>query len=241
MKTRIRAAPAALPVPLRTPIAIVSVLAAVVVVVLAILHFDDSSLTGIDAVLLPPIDGVEFPWRFVALTFDFGGEPIGSVILVGALTLALIALRRFRSALLTVLGVLITVGVTSVLKPIVGRTIHGEFLSFPSGHTALATTLALVVPFVLVDKLMLGRGAGLLLVLGLALVGGLAMGWAEVALGAHYPTDALGGFCTSLVVVPVTAWLVDRVVGPSPARSSVGDRPREGVSDDHRPDRGRTP
>jgi undecaprenyl-diphosphatase len=37
------------------------------------------------------------------------------------------------------------------------------------------------------------------------------MGWAQVALGAHYPTDVLGGWCTALAVVPATAWLVDRI------------------------------
>jgi undecaprenyl-diphosphatase len=47
-------------------------------------------------------------------------------------------------------------------------------------------------------------------VLAAALVAGAAMGWAEVALGAHYPTDALGGWCTALAVTPATAWLVDR-------------------------------
>jgi undecaprenyl-diphosphatase len=36
------------------------------------------------------------------------------------------------------------------------------------------------------------------------------MGWAQVVLGAHYATDALGGWCTALVVIPATAWLVDR-------------------------------
>ncbi|MGW2546542.1 phosphatase PAP2 family protein, partial [Kitasatospora sp. NPDC001574] len=57
----------------------------------------------------------------------------------------------------------------------------------------------------------LGRTAATLLVLAAALVAGAAMGWAQVALGAHYPTDALGGWCTALAVVPATAWAVDRV------------------------------
>jgi membrane-associated phospholipid phosphatase len=112
---------------------------------------------------------------------------------------------------LTVLGVVVTVAVTTALKPIVGRTIHGEFLSYPSGHTALATALALVIAFVLADRLALGRAAAMLLILGFALVAGAAMGWAEVGLGAHYPTDAVGGFCAALAAVPATAWLVDRV------------------------------
>jgi membrane-associated phospholipid phosphatase len=103
------------------------------------------------------------------------------------------------------------VAVTTVVKPIVGRTIHGEFLSYPSGHTALATALALVIGLVVADRLGLGRVAAVVLVVGLALVAGVAMGWAEVALGAHYPTDAVGGFCAALAAVPATAWLVDRV------------------------------
>jgi len=57
----------------------------------------------------------------------------------------------------------------------------------------------------------LGRTAGTLLVLAAALAAGAAMGWAQVALSAHYPTDVLGGWCTALVVVPATAWLVDRM------------------------------
>jgi membrane-associated phospholipid phosphatase len=207
----VRTAPAALPAVLRAPLFVVALLAAVVVVVLGILHFGDSGLTGVDAALLPSIDGVQPPWRYVALIFDFCGEPVGSTILIAAITLGCYLAHRVRSALLTLLGVLVTVGVTTVLKPIVGRTIHGEFLSYPSGHTALATALGLILAFALADKLGLGRTASLLLVLGVALVAGIAMGWAEVALGAHYPTDALGGFCTALAVVPAAAWLVDRV------------------------------
>jgi undecaprenyl-diphosphatase len=46
-------------------------------------------------------------------------------------------------------------------------------------------------------------------VLGASLVAGAAMGWAQVALGAHYPTDALGGWCTALAVTPPAARVVD--------------------------------
>jgi undecaprenyl-diphosphatase len=44
------------------------------------------------------------------------------------------------------------------------------------------------------------------------------MGWAQVGLGAHYPTDVLGGWCTALAVIPATAWLVDRTA------DRLGDR-----------------
>lgn len=211
MRQLVRTAPAALPVAVRAPLAMTAALATAVLVALGILHFHDSGLTGIDAAMLPSIDGVQPPWRYVALVIDFGGEPVGSTILVALLAVVCFLAHRVRAAVLTVLGVVVTVAVTTVLKPIVGRTIHGEFLSYPSGHTALATALALVIGLLLVDRLGSGRVAGVVLLLGLALVAGVAMGWAEVALGAHYPTDAVGGFCAALAAVPATGWAVDRV------------------------------
>ncbi|MDQ7810418.1 phosphatase PAP2 family protein [Amycolatopsis sp. A133] len=211
MRELVRTAPAALPVVLRAPLAMSAALATAVLVALGILHFHDSGLTGIDAALLPSIDGVRPPWRYVALVVDFGGEPVGSVILIGLLAGVCCLVRRVRTAVLTVVGVVVTVAVTTVLKPLVGRTIHGEFLSYPSGHTAMATALALIIAFLLTDRLALGRGVAVSLTLGFALVAGVAMGWAEVALGAHYPTDAVGGFCAALAAVPVTAGVLDRV------------------------------
>ena len=71
MKTAVRSAPAALPVPLRRPLTVVALLAAIVVVVLGVLHFHDSGLTGLDAAVLPSLDGVQPPWRYLALVFDF--------------------------------------------------------------------------------------------------------------------------------------------------------------------------
>jgi membrane-associated phospholipid phosphatase len=207
----VRTAPVALPATLRAPLTMTGALATAVLVALGILHFHDSGLTGIDAAVLPSIDGIRPPWRYVALVFDFGGEPVGSTILVALIALAGLLAHRVRIAVLTVLGVLATVAVTTVLKPIVGRTIHGEFLSYPSGHTALATALALVIGLLVADRLHLGRAAAVTLLLGLAVVAGIAMGWAEVALGAHYPTDAIGGFCAALAAIPATAWVVDRV------------------------------
>jgi undecaprenyl-diphosphatase len=74
----------------------------------------------------------------------------------------------------------------------------------------LATAVALVLALLAVDGFKLGAPRGLLLVLVAAALAGAVMGWTEVALGAHYPSDTVGGFCTALAVVPATAWLVDR-------------------------------
>ncbi|MEU0804824.1 phosphatase PAP2 family protein [Streptomyces sp. NPDC005970] len=205
-----RSAPAVLPSSLRVWLGMVAALAGLVVVVLGVRYADDSKPGMVDARIGAAVDGVGPPWRHVALATDFLGEPGGAAMLVVATVTGCLLLRRPRAAVLVVVGVGMAVGTATLLKSLVGRTIHDGNLSYPSGHTAFLTALALVVALLATGRLGLGRTAGTSLVLAAALVAGAAMGWAQVALGAHYPTDVLGGWCTALAVIPATAWLVDR-------------------------------
>ncbi|MFD9892253.1 phosphatase PAP2 family protein [Amycolatopsis sp. NPDC059027] len=206
----VASAPAALPPLLRAPALVLVILGVLVVFVLAVVFAGETSVGGVDAAILPAIDGVTPPLRYAALVFDFGGEPLGSPLLVAAVAGMCLWRRRMRLAVVTIAGVVVTVGVTSVLKPVVGRMIHGHYLSFPSGHTAFATALAVVVALLFAERL--SRVAAVSLLLGLGLIAALLMGWAQVALGAHYPTDALGGFFAALAVMLAVAWCVDRLL-----------------------------
>ncbi|MFI2207029.1 phosphatase PAP2 family protein [Streptomyces sp. NPDC020192] len=207
-----RPAPAVLPPSLRVWLRLIAALAALVVVVLGVLYAGHSEPSRVDRwVIQPTADSVRPPWRYVALSLDFLGEPAGSAMVIMAAVAGCLLLRRPRAAVFIVAGVGMTVGTGTLLKHLVGRTIHGDGnLSYPSGHAAFFTALALTAALLTTGRLGLGRTAGTSLVLAAALVAGAAMGWAEVALGAHYPTDVLGGWCTALAVVPATAWLVDR-------------------------------
>ncbi|MFF3879162.1 phosphatase PAP2 family protein [Streptomyces sp. NPDC001978] len=206
-----RSAPAVLPPSLRVRLGLIAALATLAVIVLGVLYAGHSRPGKVDGWIQPAVEGVRPPWRNVALATDFWGEPAGAAMLVVAAVAGCLLLRRPRAAVLIVAGVGMTVATTTLLKSLVGRTIHGDNLSYPSGHTAFATALALMVALLAAGRLGLGRTAGTLLVLAAALVAGAAMGWAQVALGAHYPTDVLGGWCTALAVIPATAWLVDRM------------------------------
>lgn len=205
-----RPAPAALPPAPRAWIGLIAALAALVVVVLGFLYAGHSEPGTVDAWIHEAVYGVRPPWRRVALATDFLGEPVGAAVVVAAVVAGCLLLRSPRTAVLVVTGAGVTVVTTTLLKHLVGRTINGGYLSYPSGHTAFLTALALALALLATGRLGLGRTAGTLLVLAAALVAGAVMGWAQVALGAHYPTDVLGGWCTALALVPATAWLVDR-------------------------------
>ncbi|MGW1280043.1 phosphatase PAP2 family protein [Streptomyces tsukubensis] len=203
------AAPA-VPPPLRTALGPVAAFGALLVAVLGLLYADRDRPGAIDERIVSAVADVRPPWRYAALAVDFLAEPAGAAILVVAAVTGCLLLRHLRAAVLFVVGTGLTVATTKLLKPLVGRTINGEFLSYPSGHTAFLTAFAVMVALLAAGRFGLGRTAGILLVLAAALVAGAAMGWAQVALNAHYPTDTLGGWGTALAVIPATAWLVDR-------------------------------
>ncbi|MFL6239744.1 MAG: phosphatase PAP2 family protein [Actinomycetes bacterium] len=138
------------------------------------------------------------------------GSPGTVVTLVLFLTLISALRRRWRAALLSLLGPAVAVALTEiVLKPVVGRHI-GHAFSFPSGHTTSAFAIAVTAAVLLFD----GRGVRdplriLLIVLSLGLAAGVAA--AVVGLGYHYTTDAIGGFCVALGSVLGVAIVIDVV------------------------------
>ncbi|MFJ5832836.1 phosphatase PAP2 family protein [Streptomyces sp. NPDC093089] len=186
-------------------------LAALVLAVLGIVFAGDSGPTEADVRVWAALGETGQPWWDVADAVDLLGEPVGAALLVAGTAAGCLLVRRPRAAVLVVAAVGASVAVARLLKSVVGRTIHGpENLSFPSGHTAFLTAFALAVVLVATGRLGLGRAAGTALAVAAGLVAGGVMGWAQVVTGAHYPTDVVGGWCTAMAVVPVTARLVHR-------------------------------
>ncbi|MGK4594728.1 phosphatase PAP2 family protein [Amycolatopsis sp. w19] len=207
--------PPAIPPRARIPLWTLGAFGFVVAVVLGLRYAGSSHTAGLDALVLPVVDRVEGPLWYLATAIDFAGEPVGAVVVIALFGWLCLRHRRQRIAILMVAASGVTVALTTGLKPLFGRLIHGEFLSYPSGHTAFAVTVATVVGLLVVDVRGLGPVGGASVLVGLIAFAGLAMGWAEVALGAHYPTDTFGGFGFAVAVVPVVGWAVDRFTRPA--------------------------
>jgi membrane-associated phospholipid phosphatase len=196
------------------PLGVVSLLAAIALVVLGVLFAGQDTGASVDVGIRAYLRSLEQPWHSIALVVDWTGEPVGAAVVL--ITLVVVFLRKGnrRGALFAVAGPAAAVVVTTAMKPLVGRTINDGFLSFPSGHTATATAYALVVTLV--------AGRRLWVVLLVALAAAVVMAGAQVLLNAHYPTDTLGGFCAALAIVPVVAWALDKAWDRVEARRTGG-------------------
>lgn len=202
----------AMPLGLRIPFAVLGALAALVLAVLAIRYAGESRGDGVDRWIQERVV-FQPDWALrPAVWVDFLGEALGLALMLPLAATVCLALRRPRLAVLAVAAPLISGAVTTALKAPVGRTINGGFLAYPSGHTAALTAVGMVLALLVVSRTRLGPRAGFLLVVTTAVACGAAMGWAQVYLVAHYPTDTAGGLCTALVVVPAMASVSDAVV-----------------------------
>ena len=193
----------ALPARVGPPLAVVSVIAAITLIVLGFLFAGQSSGAAVDIGIRASLRQLDSPWPQIALVIDWTGEPVGATLVLVTLVVVFLRMGNRRAAVLMIAGTGAAVVVTSAMKPLVGRTINDGFLSFPSGHTASATAYVLIAMLVVVGR---GRTVWWLL---MAVPAAAVMAWAQVLLNAHYPTDTFGGFCATLAVVPAVAWAID--------------------------------
>ncbi|MFC4947221.1 phosphatase PAP2 family protein [Pseudonocardia sp. GCM10023141] len=148
------------------------------------------------------------------------GTPAMVILLAVVLAAICLATGNRPLAVLAVVGPGLAGLATTLLKPFIGRTIDGGF-AYPSGHTGGATSIAIVVALLLLSRWQLPRAAALTVLFGTALVAGIGMAAALVSAEVHYPTDTIGGFCTSVVCVLGTALLIDAVTGRTQQNRSV--------------------
>ncbi len=191
----------------------VAVLAATVVAVLAVRYAGDHAPGRVDGHLDRAVDALPAAGDGFMRAITVLGSP--AVVTISATVLALVCLVAGapRAAVLAVGGPGLTGLITTFGKPIVDRTIgRDDTFAFPSGHTGGATSLILVCALLLAAAFGLrARGTAVFAAASAVVVGG-AVGTGMVALGSHYPTDVVGGFCTAVASVLVVALVLDAAV-----------------------------
>lgn len=140
------------------------------------------------------------------------GNPMQLTLICALLTVACLATRRYRGALLVVIGVPAAAGPTElILKPLVDRTLTG-FLSFPSAHVTGVSALAVSVVVLLTGPSRPALPAALRWLLSaLALLVVAAVAVAVVALHFHYFTDTIGGAAVGTGTILLSALVLDRI------------------------------
>jgi membrane-associated phospholipid phosphatase len=140
------------------------------------------------------------------------GNPMPVTLIVALLTVACLATRRYRGALLVLIGVPAAAGLTElILKPLVDRTLTG-FLSFPSTHVTSVSAMAVSAVVLLTGPSRPALPAALRWLLSaLALLAVAAVAVAMVALHFHYFTDTIGGAAVGTGTILLAALILDRI------------------------------
>lgn len=133
-----------------------------------------------------------------------GGSRVAALLGLAAVV-ALLIVRRWRSAVLVAATLLASVLVIQLLKVLFGRArpedilVNSDFGSFPSGHTANAATFA-VLAVLLFPRLWV------LLVAALWILG---MAFSRTVLAAHWMSDTVGGMLVGVgVTLVMSAFLL---------------------------------
>lgn len=196
------------------PVAVgLAVAAGLVLVVSGLLHHGSS---GPDAFDRPVRAAISARWPHPGPGFYVVDGLVSLVpipVTLGLLAVVALLTRLRRVAVLAVLGPFGVAGTITVLKPLVDRTIHGDNLSFPSGHTGYATAVGVVVGLILVGLVRPARTAwATVLLLAPVVLAGAGMALDQVAIDAHYPSDTVAGSCTAVAVILVMSLLFDFLI-----------------------------
>lgn len=184
----------------------VALVCAVAFAILALILNGQGAL-GFDDPAIAFARGLPIPTEAWQTITQAGGAilvPVGLAIVV-----VLLIARRPRSALVYGIALLVATGWTQFVKGALERTRPpgGELIatgySFPSGHT-LNSSVTYGLIALLVWRSPLPRWLRVVTAIALAILIGL-IGLSRIALGAHYPSDVVGGWLAGLAIVATVA------------------------------------
>lgn len=143
------------------------------------------------------------------------GTPLSVTVITVIVAAVCLLTRRYRGAFLVAIAVP-AAGLAEIgLKPVINRTIAG-YLSFPSGHTMGAFSVATTIVVLLIGPLHppLSRRVRVLLAVAAMLIA-CFVSYSLIVLRMHYFTDTVGGATLAIAMVLVIALVIDMVADRS--------------------------
>ena len=155
-------------------------------------------------------------------------KPSRVALLITALVVACIAVRRLDGALLAIVSVPAAIGVSEGLKQLFDRTLNGAPV-YPSGHTTTAFALAAVVMVLVLrpSRHVLPFALRLAITLA-AMLTACAVALAVIGVNWHYFTDTLAGAAVAVGMVVGVSLAIDWVFRH--AKSRQASRTAEGLA-----------
>ncbi len=172
---------------------------------------------GIDATLYEAVQAARTPAidRVMGLVSFLSGYIMVTVIAVAGLLVWGVRQRRWGRVAVLLAGLAGVVIASQIVKHAVGRprppasaTLTVDGAAFPSGHSMQAVALYGVVLVVIVG--FEARGMTRVLLIAAAATVVIAVGVSRVYLGAHWPTDVLGGWLMGVAWVAAIGLTVAR-------------------------------
>lgn len=168
-----------------------SLLAAALVLGLLVVTMPGDATNGFDDAWNRIMAGTRQPWMLAAAYAlnSIGGGWVAILLVPGLVAGLLIVLRRWRSAVYAVVAFAASAALVQLVKEIYGRArpadmlVTSDYGSFPSGHTANAATIAVVLWLIFPRRWLAALG----------LLWTLAMALSRTVLSVHWLTDTAGG------------------------------------------------
>lgn len=152
----------------------------------------------------------------------FGGTIVSGLVIPALLLMVLLAMRRYWAATFVFLTCVLRGAVVAVVKELVGRPrpegrlVATNSESFPSGHSASAAIIVLMLVLIFSSQRWLPYLGGLYV---------LAMMWSRTYLHVHWLTDTIAGALLG-VAAALAVWIVlrERIARESLSGSAGGTR-----------------
>ena len=145
------------------------------------------------------------------ISTELGGS-VGIIIIVTLIAGLLAYGRRYSNAIIVILSVALTTAANLVIKELFKRArptlwesiIHAQNFSFPSGHAMASSGLAFAMVYIA------WRTRWRFLTLFISGIFVILVGSSRLYFGVHYPSDILGGWLASAVVVTCVIYGTNR-------------------------------